>query len=218
MTRSEFPDRFLQGSVLAFQEFLRRLNAGEQNTSELLTPEFSKLLYQYLGSQDKPSNLEDRATISFVHSDAVNIRDVWLFLGPFDRFTNSLGKFGGLIESRETNDPKSKIYFLQLPFTSIVCTNLEDSPLSLQADSGLQIAIDVEIRAKYKYTYDGNEMTQDRVSVLRFMSQAFEGKRCETRDQRDRRIASIRDNIQWKIADIDYGSMSNKSNSNDNQH
>lgn len=203
LTRTAFPERFMDGSVLAFQEFLRKLNTGK-DTSELLTPEFSKFLYQYLGSHEEPKNLEDCACVWLTEKGNISIRDVWLFLGPPNRFAQSKGKFGGLIKSKDTEDPKSKTLFLQLPFTSIVQTSRDATPLALHADSGLQIAVDVEIRAKFKFEFQGEEMTQDRVSVVRFLSQAFEGGTYTDTESRNRRIFSIRDKISWRISDIDY--------------
>lgn len=108
------------------------------------------------------------------------------------------------MKSKDTHDPKSKTLFLQLPFSSIVQTHGQDTPLALQSESGLQIAIDIEIHGHFKYAYRGEEMTQERKAVVRFVSQAFEGKRCDSTEEKNERIFSIRDNIRWKIADIDY--------------
>lgn len=203
MTRNTFPEKFIHGSLLAFEEFLRRLKAGEDNT-ELLTPEFAKFLYDYLGDPQKPSNLEDEASISLTKDGAITIRDAWLFIGPPAAFAHGTGKFGGLVKSEDTHNPKSKTLFLQLPYTTIIQTENQDTPLALQADGGLQLAIDIEVRGKFKYNFRGEEMTQDRTAVVRFMSQAFEGKRCDTTEQKNQRICKIRDSIRWQIADIDY--------------
>ncbi|CCG84949.1 protein of unknown function [Taphrina deformans PYCC 5710] len=186
LTRSVFPEKFINGSLLAFEEFLRRLRVGE-DTTDLLTPEFSKLLYDHLGSTTAPSNLEDGASISSPNDGQITIRDAWLFLGKPSLFAHSLGKFGGL-----------------LPFTSIVQTSQQDTPLALQAESGIQLAVDIEIQGDFRFGFKGEEMSERRVAVVRFMSQAFGPKACVSTEDKNRRIFSIRDNIRWSIADIDY--------------
>lgn len=169
-----------------------------------MTADFAKLLYSHLGSRSNPSNLEDGASVSLSKDGSVTIRDAWLFIGPPSSFAQSQGLFGGLVKTKDTHDPKSKTLFLQLPFSSIVQTQGQDTPLALQAESGLQIAVDIEIRGHFKYEYRGEEMTQERITVVRYVSQAFEGKRCESTEEKNERIFSIRDNIRWKIGDIDY--------------
>lgn len=203
LTRSAFPEKFINGGLLAFEEFLRRLRIGE-DTTELLTPEFSKFLYDHLGSTTAPSNLEDGASISNPKDGQITIRDAWLFIGNPSSFAHSLGKFGGLVSSTDTHDPKSKTLFLQLPFTSIVQHFGQDTPLALQVESGLQLAIDIEIKGDFRFSYKGEDMTEKRTVVVRFMSQTFGPKTCVSTEDKNRRIFSIRDNIRWSIADIDY--------------
>lgn len=200
-----FPNAFLSNASIAFREFLRRLSLGE-DTSGLLTPEFSRFLYDYLGSIDSPSNVVARASIQ-VPVDAylkAEIRDVWLHMGPPGRFAPSLGKFGGLIKSADAVDPKSMIKFIQLPFTSLMHTDSQAPPMSLSAEAGLQITVDVEMRTKFRFGYQDAEMNEHRSSVVRFQSQAFEAKRCADIESRNQRIFAIRENLRWKIADIDY--------------
>ena len=175
-----------------------------EDTTNLLTPQFAKLLYSHLGSSTKPSNMEDGAAISLTKDGAITIRDAWIFMGPPSIFATSIDQFGGLMKSEDTHDPKSKTLFLQLPFTSIVQMNDQETPLSLQAEAGLQVAVDIEIRGKFAYAFRGEEMTQSRTAVVRFVSQAFEGQKCHSTEDKNKRIFNIRDNIQWRIADIDY--------------
>ena len=105
LTRSTFPQKFMGGSLFAFEEFLRRLNVGEDAT-DLLTPEFAKTLYSHLGSTSEPSNLTDKATISLSKGGSMGIRDAWIFLGKPQTFSQSRGLFGGLLK---TNDTQSKV-------------------------------------------------------------------------------------------------------------
>lgn len=203
LTSTVFPQRFMDGSLYAFEEFLRRLRVGE-DTTELLTPDFAKMLYDHLGEASKPANIEDGAWIALSKDGSMTIRDAWIFLGKPSSFSQSKGMYGGLLKSKDTHDPKSKTLFLQLPFTSVIQSQEHDVPLALQAEEGLQVAVDIQIKGTFKFGYKGEEMTQDRTAVVRFMSQAFEGRICNTTEDKNRRIFSIRDSIRWSIADIDY--------------
>lgn len=203
LTRTVFPEKFINGSFLAFEEFLRRLRVGE-DTKDLLTPEFAKILYEHLGSTTIPSNLEDGASISSPKDGAISIRDAWLFIGPPSAFAQSTGKFGGILRSKDTHDPKSKTLFLQLPYTSIIQVSNQDTPLALQAESGLQVVVDVEIRGTFRFEFRGEEMSEERTTVVRFASQFFGPQPCSDTEAKNRRIFSIRDNISWSIADVDY--------------
>ena len=203
LTRSVFPGQFIGGSLYAFEELLRRLNKGEDAT-ELLTPQFAKVVYDHLGDPKAPSNVTDKATISLSKGGSMGIRDAWIFLGNPASFAQEQGKWGGLVKSKDTHDPNSNTLFVQLPFTSVVQTKDVDVPLALHAEEGLQVAVDVQINGTFKFTYQEEEMTQDRMAVVRFMSQPFTGRSCKTNEERNKRIFQIRDSLQWSIADIDY--------------
>lgn len=205
MTRPTFPERFYGGALVGLTEFLRRLKDGE-DARELLTPEFADFLYGYIESVDSTNILADKIYIDCPQTGgAMRIRDAWIFIGNAAAFASSIGMFGGALSTKPVQHTSSSSKrIIQLPFVSIVGGSSTQIDVTLEAEEGLQLAVDVAIKGDFKYGFRGDEMSEERTTVVRFMSQVFEPKKCSTTQERNRRIFSIRNSIRWSIADIDY--------------
>jgi hypothetical protein len=209
LTQRELSVNFIKGSAFAFGEFLARLSGSKSEPWQALcTEEFVGYLEARLPTDLAGSKMSLAADDSTPANLKLSMRDCWLWLGKKDAFVLADGKFGGIKDSESLRDPKSRTVCVQLPYTALVQEPLSDGtsvpPLDYAGESGIRFAVDIQMDGDFKYTYGGEEMTESRQTVVRFISQHFPPQVCKTDQERSARIFKIREELEWKICDVDY--------------
>lgn len=167
LTRPTFPQNFIGGALLGFEEFLRRLssdNAAERDVSDMCGESLTEMLQPLL--EDGAAAREGSPGISLVNKGGkIGVRDCWLFIGPESAFHKEKQSGGGLIRTAEVKDPNSPVTFIQLPYTSVVQRERDIQPLGLECEAGMQVHVDIEFSGDFEYRYAGETMTQSETSL-----------------------------------------------------